>query len=97
MSRKILKRDAECLVHFLQKTIYGKIKLIGSFGKNKKSSKHDIDILLSGKKKTVRLRNHIKNLLDAKKVEDTDWGGWYFHDTFYGDVDIFFTTKNFDK
>jgi hypothetical protein len=38
----------------------------------------------------------VMKLLEAKSYEKTDWGGYYFHDTFFGDIDIFFSTKDFD-
>ncbi len=67
--------------------------LIGSFAEGKESD-HDIDILLPAwMKKTNRLKFHLKCVLNAGKVEDTDWGGWFFHDTEFGDVDIFFTKE----
>ena len=88
---------AECLLHLLRKTVSEDASLIGSFGRGAETSEHDIDVLVPGARRTVRLRNKITHLLDADRVTDTDWGGWYFHDTFYGDVDVFFSTKDFDR
>ena len=42
------------------------------------------------------LKNKIFYLLNAESVENTDWGGWYFNNTDFGDVDIFYTTEDFD-
>lgn len=90
------KLQAECLLHLLNKTISDKIKLIGSFGRGTEMSEHDIDVYIPNKRKTINLKHKLIHLLDAREVVDTDWGGWYFYDTFYGDVDVFFTTKDFD-
>ena len=97
------RKDAEFLLFFLQKTIDENAKLIGSFGKGKEESEHDIDILLPSpngffRKRywTIDFANYMKELLNAKSFEKTDWGGWYFHNTFFGDIDIFFTEKEFD-
>lgn len=90
------KKDATCLLHLLRKTISEKVELIGSFGKGSIQSSHDIDVLIPDKRRTNGLKNKLMNLLDAQSVEDTDWGGWYFYNTFYGNVDVFFSTKDFD-
>jgi len=102
------KIQAECLIHLLNKTVSDKATLIGSFGKGAETSEHDIDVLIPDRKKTSRFKTALILLLEPKPstrsdgtfaengVTDTDWGGWYFHNTFYGDVDIFFTTKDFD-
>ena len=64
--------------------------------KVKKTSHHDIDILIPNKKFNSTLKNKLKKLLNTKSVENTDWGGWYFNDTDFGDIDIFHTTKDFE-
>lgn len=89
-------KDAENLLFFLKKTVADDAKLIGSFGRGVESD-HDIDVLIPDCRRTVRFVSNISSLLEAKSYEYTDWGGVFFHDTFFGDVDIFFTTKNFNK
>ena len=93
------KQIADILIHVIDVVICGKyggkVKLIGSLGKGAHESKHDIDIHITCKQ-TDRLKNDLKLILRPEKVENTDWGGWYFHGTPFGDVDVFFTTKNFD-
>lgn len=84
------------LVYLFQKTGFPDAKLIGSLGRGKESN-NDIDILLPGRRKTVSLVNKLKFILEPKgKVVPTDWGGLYFYNTHFGNVDIFFTTKDFD-
>lgn len=60
-------------------------ELIGSLGKGM-SSTHDIDILIS---KEDCLRIH-ECLSPVEEVIATDWGGLYFRNSPYGDVDVFF-------
>ena len=43
-----------------------------------------------------RDKRKISKLLDAKRVESTDWGGWFFYDTVFGNVDVFFDISKFD-
>ena len=93
--RKYTEKDGLDLIYFLKKTGFPKAQLIGSLGKGKTST-HDIDVLLPKSKKTARLKKKLTFLLEPKKVSHTDWGGLYFHDSHFGDVDIFFTTKDFD-
>ena len=88
--------DANSVLELLRKNISVNAKLIGGFGKGKLTSKHDIDILIPDKKFTDDLKNKILNLLNAESVENTDWGGWYFNNTDFGDVDIFYTEDDFD-
>ena len=88
--------DAKLLLQFLKNIVSDKAELIGSFGKGKKTSKHDIDVLIPDRKKTRKFKSHLMLLFNAESCEDTDWGGWYFKGTLFGNVDIFFTTKNFD-
>lgn len=93
---KHTKKDADYLLQLMKIFITKKAVLIGSFGKGAEMSNHDIDILLPNFKKTKRLKEKLTILLLAKEIEDTDWGGWYFKNTFFGDVDVFFNTKEFD-
>jgi len=92
----ITKKMADAALQLIQKEISDKATLVGGFGKGKKTSKHDIDILIPFEKFDTKLKNKLKEILHAKSVENTDWGGWYFNDTDFGDVDIFQTTKDFD-
>lgn len=92
----ITKQMAKSALKLIQKEISDKAKLIGGFGKGKTTSMHDIDILIPFMKFDTELKNKLKNLLNAKSVTNTDWGGWYFTGTDFGDVDIFYTTKDFD-
>lgn len=89
-------KDAEGVLYLIQKHISKKAKLIGGFGKGKTKSNHDIDLLIPDKKFTKKLKDKLFKLLNAESVEDTDWGGWYFNKTSFGDVDIFHTTEDFD-
>lgn len=89
------RKDAEMLLLMLRE-ISPNAMLIGSFGRGAESSEHDIDIYLPDKVKSLMLNQILVLLLDPKKVENTDWDGWYFHDTSYGDVDIFFSIEDFD-
>jgi hypothetical protein len=88
--------DAEECLHRLRKE-FRNAELIGSLGKGATQSSHDIDILLRGVEPSEQLQWTLLEMLGASSVEDTDWGGWYFHDTVYGDIDIFFDDSEFDR
>jgi len=88
--------DANCALKLIQENISINSSLIGSFGKGSIASTHDIDILIPDKKFNNNLKDKLFNLLNASGVEDTDWGGWYFHNTLFGDIDIFPSTEDFD-
>lgn len=92
------KRDAEILVFFLKKMSFEDVKLLNSFSKGVETSEHDIDILFPYKKRfnTIDFANWMKELLDAQSFEKTDMGSWYFHNTFFGNVDMFCNTEIFD-
>ena len=92
------KKDAEYCLWYICKHIYPKARLIGSFGKGAETSMKDIDIhiMMDKKKPTDRDKRIFTKMLDAKSVEETDWGGWFFHDTAFGNVDIFFDVSEFD-
>lgn len=95
-SQRYTPKDGLALIYFLKKTGFPKAKLIGSLGRGKQST-HDIDILLPTNKKTAKLIKKLTFLLEPKDgVSHTDWGGLYFHKSHFGDVDVFFTTKDFD-
>ena len=80
-TRKDAKEVARCLSKFFTGA---EVKIIGSLATKEKSD-HDIDVL-------VDMRDLIAHVFRIKKyqVEITDWGGYYCHDTPYGDVDLFF-------
>lgn len=88
--------DAKQVLNILHKNVSINSSLIGGFGKGKLASKHDIDVLIPDKEFNDELKSKIFKLLNAESVEDTDWGGWYFNNTDFGDVDIFYTTEDFD-
>lgn len=90
------QQQANAVITLIRDNIFPDAILIGGFGKGKDTSFHDIDVLINGKKKTQRLKWRLFSLLDAHSVEDTDWGGWYFNDTDFGDVDVFFSMKDLD-
>lgn len=84
------------VVNVLKNLGFNTARLIGSLSRGK-NSKHDIDILLKGLKRSYVLRKKLGRLLHSESFEYTDWGGIYFKNTIFGDVDIFFSTKGFDK
>jgi hypothetical protein len=86
--------DAKTVLNLIRNNISNQATLIGGFGKGKTTSMHDIDILIPDK--DISIENDVMKLLNAESVEGTDWGGLYFNNTPYGDVDIFFTTEEFD-
>lgn len=88
--------DANNVLNIIHKNISKNATLIGGFGKGKTTSMHDIDILIPDVDFDEVFKEKIVNLLNAKSVESTDWGGLYFNDTDFGDVDIFYTTEDFD-
>lgn len=101
-------KDAEALIFFLKKTGFPEVKLIGSFAKGETESIHDIDILLEGYKLNPSLEDQLIYLLEPQPCERadgtfadkgityTDWGGLYLHNTFFGNIDIFFSIEDFD-
>ncbi len=108
--KKYSQNDGLTVEFFLKKTISPSAQLIGSL-LTKGASNNDIDIYLPNIKKTTAVINKLKKLLeptpyskrkDGSFSEDgvthTDWGGAFFHNTFFGDIDIFFKgcTKDFD-
>lgn len=98
------KKDAEYCLWYIKKYVCSEAKLIGSFSKGANHSEKDIDIYLpnffpvgiNNKMRANKLKNKIALLLDCLEVENTDWGGWFFHKTIFGNVDIFFDISNFD-
>jgi hypothetical protein len=96
MEKLHTKKDAEYCLWYIKKHIFPNARLIGSFGKGAESSMKDIDIHIIDAKPINRNKQMFFDLLDAKGVEDTDWGGWFFHDTIFGNVDVFFDISEFD-
>lgn len=94
--KKHTKENAEILVDILRKHISKKIKIIGSIGRGMKTSYHDIDILIPNKKFDIVLKRKLTRLLTPSLIENTDWNGWYFHNTYFGDIDFFNTIDDFD-
>ncbi len=101
--KKYTKIIGEEVIWFL-KSHYGEsveeAKLIGSLAK-KGYSNNDIDIYIprifpKGGVSEKQFIEDLKIKLEAKSVIETDWGGYYFKDTHYGDVDIFFDISKFD-
>ena len=97
-------KDAKYCLWYIRKYICKDAKLIGSFGKGALESQKDIDIYLpnffpkginSGMRAT-KLREKIRMLTESESVEVTDWGGWFYHSTVFGNVDIFFDINQFD-
>lgn len=86
---------ANDVINLLHISGFTDAKLIGSFGKGNIESNHDIDVLLN-EQKTEELENKLKNLFRPTHIEYTDWGGIYYHNTQFGNIDIFFSTKKFD-
>lgn len=97
MIMKHTLKDAEFLVFFLRKTVSESVELIGSFGKGATESDHDIDVYIPGIKRKWRTGQWLATLLEAKSHGPTDWGGIFFKDTFFGNVDVFFSKEGFDK
>lgn len=89
--------DGLRVVEIIRKNGYPKAKLIGSLGAGKESN-HDIDILipLRNKKTKQKCVAILMKLFNPPKACGQDWGGFYFSDTEFGDIDFFFSTKNFD-
>ena len=93
MELKYSREHGEAVVSFLQKNGFNP-ELIGSLAKIGFSN-HDIDIYVrnSGKRED---REKLIELFTGGTVDETDWGGMYFNDTEFGDVDIFFSIDGFD-
>jgi predicted nucleotidyltransferase len=90
------REQAEMVLSLIRDNIDDSATLIGGFGKGKNTSYHDIDILIPDGDQIEGIENSISSILNAESSEPTDWGGIYFNNTDFGDVDVFFTTKDFD-
>lgn len=93
MELKYSREHGEAVVSFLQKNGFN-AELIGSLAKIGFSN-HDIDIHVRNSG-TREDRERLIKLFTGGKVDETDWGGMYFTDTEFGDVDIFFSIDGFD-
>lgn len=67
--------------------------LVGSLSRGQNSN-NDIDILIT--RKNPFIPEKLKEILKPRNVIKTDFGGLYFEDTIYGDIDIFFSKDDFD-
>ncbi len=70
---------------------------IGSIARSGHSY-NDIDILIlnMGESITDTIEKVLINIFKPYKTERTDWNGLYLYYTEYGNIDVFFTTKDFD-
>jgi hypothetical protein len=89
-------QDAEDVLSLLHFHVSKNASLIGGFGKGKLTSKNDIDILIPDVKFDQEFKQKITKLLNAESVENTDWHGFFFNNTDYGNIDMFYTTEDFD-
>jgi hypothetical protein len=85
------------LQYIVYRVISKDSKIIGKLGRGNENtiSYHDIDLLLPGMKVNKKLIDDLSKILKPRDYELTDWGGVFFHDTKFGDVDVFFNTKDF--
>ncbi len=88
------RKDAEYCLWYFKKHINENAELIGSFGKGAEFSEKDIDIYIH--EGNLEMKNQIMELIDAKDVELTDWGGLFFYESIFGNVDVFFDISDFD-
>lgn len=94
MQFRYSQEDGIAVVAFLEQHGF-KAELIGSLAKIGFSN-HDIDIHVKDSG-TREDRDKLKELLlRSGMMDETDWGGLYFSDTQFGDVDIFFYIHEFD-
>ncbi len=89
-------KDAQYCLWYFRKYVDSEAKLIGSFGKGKTESMKDIDIFLPNSSPHESLKKTIKSDIEADSVEITDWDGWFFHNSVFGNVDVFFDISEFD-
>lgn len=93
MELKYSKEHGEAVVSFLNDNGFLDCDLIGSLAKIGFSD-HDIDIHVRNSG-TREDRDKLISLFGGT-VDETDWGGLYFSNTQFGDVDIFFSIDGFD-
>lgn len=96
-THKYTKRVAEGIVHLLNTILPETFIVVGSLSK-KGTSNTDIDLLIIPAKRNGTagdcLIETLTKLLKAEKTEITDWGGVYFTNTSFGDIDIFHSDKD---
>ena len=80
---------AAAALSFIKSNFDDTAVLIGSLSKGEESN-HDIDVLIAGRKRDIETRDRLIILLHPTEFEYTDWGGIYFSNTLWGDIDIFF-------
>lgn len=102
MKKKYTKEDGLNVVRFLRSFGFKNVELIGSLAKKGESS-NDIDVLIPKKsmfggnyKMSRKMKKRLIKILGAEVYSYTDWEGIYLYGTWFGNVDIFFTTKYFD-
>lgn len=93
--RKYTYKDAKLVSEFISKILETEVIIIGSIGKGLQST-NDIDLYIPGIESSYEIVRFIYDCIKAKGVITTDWGGSYFIDTLFGDIDIFFK-GNIDK
>lgn len=84
------------LIRHLRENGFLNAELIGSVGKGR-SSDHDIDVLLKDYENTSLILSKLCVIFsDNSRYVSTDWGGFFFYDTKWGNIDLFFSTDQFD-
>jgi len=84
------------VVAFLQQNGFT-ARLIGSLSRGQNSNT-DIDIHIQDKNERTEelLTKLLKPNYKIGEIVRTDWGGLYFYDTTFGDIDVFFKTDDFN-
>lgn len=59
--------------------------------------KKDIDFILCSVKSSESLRRKMRGILQPKYTSTTDWKGWFFYGTKWGDLDFFFEDNPYEK
>lgn len=93
MEFRYSKVDGDVVVAFLEQNGFT-VELIGSLAKIGFSN-HDIDIHVKNSG-TREDRDKLKQLFLTSEIDETDWGGIYFTNTQFGDIDLFFSLDGFD-
>lgn len=88
------EEDGVAVVLLLHEYGFQNCELIGSLSREGVSN-NDIDIYIPNG--SLADKEVLKNILmTSGVVEETDWGGIFFTDTQFGNVDIFFDKSEFD-
>ncbi len=92
---KYTKKEAKFLEFFLQKTLHPEAKRCASFTDEGSANEAFFSIVLPHSQRTISTLNKISKLLEPKKGYNyLDAGATdvvVFHDTFFGEVCIYFT------